>query len=81
MVTGWPWVADTHHEKRDVSADEVHADTGFTDEAVDEMVRDPPVDARYASAGQERTRSLRRGVPRACVDVTGAVQTVVRLAT
>jgi hypothetical protein len=80
LLTGWPWVAGAHHEKRDVSADEVHADPGFTDEAFQEMVRDPPVDARYASAGREWTILSRRWAPRACVDVTGAVQTVVRLA-
>ena len=32
-------------------ADEVHADAGFTDEALHEMVRDAPVDAQHASAG------------------------------
>ena len=80
MLTGWPWVADKHHEKRDVSmkaidcpapdaahihaedddslfkelrrhADEVHADAGFTDAALHEMVRNAPVDAQHPSAG------------------------------
>ena len=32
-------------------ADEVHADAGYTDEALHEMVRTAPVDAQHASAG------------------------------
>jgi hypothetical protein len=32
-------------------ADAVHADAGFTDEALHEMVRTAPVDAQHASAG------------------------------
>ena len=32
-------------------ADEVHADAGYTDEALHEMVLDAPVDAQHASAG------------------------------
>ena len=32
-------------------ADEVHADAGFTDEALHEMVRTAPVDAQHAPAG------------------------------
>jgi hypothetical protein len=42
-------------------ADHVRADTGLADEAFQEVARDPPVDARRAPAGQERTIASRRG--------------------